>query len=731
MSDLDSDQPTQQLDLAQKSPSRLTSAWQSVRSTRVPNLVKLGLFGIVTLMVTVSMVAVSWTPRPDPLTAGHIARETYEAPFSTSYVSTIRTESLRQEAHDSVGNIVQTHDQSIRGEQVSEARTLLSNIEEIRDGPANEADQTTQVFDLVENVTRNEASQIVQLSDSSWDNVDAEVTRLIDTEMTAQIRTDEVTAVQEDLPQRVSARLTAGEQAVAVSFAELFIRPNVFIDDMATEATRQQAESEVDPVIVSVQAGQAIVRDGDIVSETDVESLQELGIFASSDDGWLRLGKSGLMAVLTVLLISYLYAFSKQVWEGRQLLLLGIVLLTPVLGARFILPNDAVEYMFPAALSAMLVAILLNFQLAMVISIVLAFYLGIVTDLSFELAVVYFIGAVFGAFVIHRAERTTTFIWAGAAVTASMFVVAVCFRLLSGPLDSGDTAVLLAQTGIAGALCASITFLSFSVLGSLFGITTHLQLLDLLRPNQPLLNRLAREAPGTYHHSIIVSNLAESAVSIVGGDALLTRVAVLYHDIGKLEHPTFFIENQANISNVHDQLDPRVSARVIFDHVTDGMSLAKKAHLPKPIVDIIQQHHGTTLVQYFYTKALSNGLNVSEVEFRYAGPKPQTKEAAVVMLADSVEAAVRSMAQSGRLFDQAEVGDRRSESERLREFVQSIIDERVTDGQLAECDLTLRDIDEIHTSFVQILEGIYHPRVEYPAAVKPASLDSTPAAVTG
>lgn len=731
MSELDSDQPTQQLETARHQPSRLKRVSQALRDVRFPNLAKLGLFTVLTLFVTVAMVAISWTPRPDPLSPGDIARETYKAPFSTSYVSTIRTENLRQEAHDNVGNIVQTHDESIRGQQVLEAEKLLSNIDEIRDGPATETDKITQVFELAENITRDDATRIVQLDRSSWETVTVELRRVIDSVMTEEIRTDEVAAVRDDLSLRVSARLTATEQAVTVSIAELYIRPNVFIDDRATEATRQEAAIAVDPVIVSVQSGQAIVRDGDIVSSTDVETLQELGIFASSNDGWARLGKSGLMAVLTLLLVGYLYAFSRQVWEGRQLILLAIVLLTPVLGARFILPNEDVQYMFPAAMSAMLVAILLNFQLAVVISIVLAFYLGIVTELSFELTAVYFIGAVVGAFVIYRAERTITFIWAGVAVAASTFAVALCFRSLAGPVSSGEVGALLAQTSIAGALGASVTFLSFSVLGSLFGITTHLQLLDLLRPNQPLLNRLAREAPGTYHHSIIVSNLAESAVTIVGGDALLARVSVLYHDIGKLEHPTFFIENQANLGNVHDQLDPRVSARVIFDHVSDGVVLAKKAHLPKPMIDIIQQHHGTTLVQYFYTKALSNGLNVSEEEFRYSGPRPQTKEAAIVMLADSVEAAVRSMAQSGRLFDRAEAGDRRSESQRLREFVQSIIDARVTDGQLSECDLTLRDIDEIRTAFVQILEGIYHPRVEYPAILKPSAIDPAPAPVTG
>lgn len=729
MTHFDSDQPTKQLEITRDTPSRLNDLRQRLPS--VPSVAKLALFGIVTLLVTVSSVAVGWTERADPLAAGDIAGETFKAPYSTSYVSTIRTEQLRQEAHDSVGNIVQTHDESIQGKQVADADRLIATIDEIRDGPGSDTGKIAQVDELSDDLNRDEATKIVRFDSAAWDDVSAEIPRLLNQSMSEQIRTDEVSAAREEMSMRVSARLTADEQASAVALARIYIRPNVFIDDRATEAKRLEASEAVDPVVVTIQAGQAIVRDGDIISDTDIEALQELGVFASSDDGWVRLGKSGLMAALTLVLVGYLYAFSRQVWESRQLVLLTIVLLTPVIGARFILPHDDVQYMFPAALSAMLVAILLNFQLAMVISIVLAFYLGIVTDLSFELSVVYFMGAIAGAFVIYRAERTMTFIWGGVAVTLSMFVVAICFQSLDGAVSSGDTFRLLAETGIAGALSASVTFLSFSVLGSLFGITTHLQLLDLLRPNQPLLNRLAREAPGTYHHSIIVSNLAESAVTIVGGDALLARVSVLYHDIGKLEHPTFFIENQANIGNVHDHLDPRVSARVIFDHVSDGVVMGKKARLPKPIIDIIQQHHGTTLVQYFYTKALSAGMDVTEGEFRYAGPRPQSKEAAIVMLADSVEAAVRSMAQSGRLFEQAEAGDRRSESERLREFVQSIIDERVTDGQLSECDLTLRDLDQIRTSFVQILEGIYHPRVEYPASSTPKSVDAVAAPASG
>ena len=291
----------------------------------------------------------------------------------------------------------------------------------------------------------------------------------------------------------------------------------------------------------------------------------------------------------------------------------------------------------------------------------------------------------------------------------------------------------LAQIGLMaafnGGITAVLTFGSFNFLGGLFGITTHLQLLELAHPNQPLLYKLAREAPGTYHHSIVVSNLAESAVELVGGDPLFTRVAVLYHDIGKTLRPTFFIENQANRDNVHDELDPQQSARIIIDHVTDGVRLAQRARLPTRIVDIIKQHHGTTQIRYFYNKAVSLGDDVREEDFCYPGPKPQTKEAGVIMLADSVEAAVRAAAQSGKLDFADEPGHigangvngssgarNGRQNSKLQQLVNQVIDDRVKSGQLNECDLTLRDIERTKATFVQVLDGIYHPRIEYPPA---------------
>jgi putative nucleotidyltransferase with HDIG domain len=256
----------------------------------------------------------------------------------------------------------------------------------------------------------------------------------------------------------------------------------------------------------------------------------------------------------------------------------------------------------------------------------------------------------------------------------------------------------------------------FAILGNVFGITTVFQLLELASPSQPLLRRLLVETPGTYHHSLMVGNLAERAAEAIGADPLLTRVAAYYHDIGKLANPLAFIENQSGGENIHDQLDPETSAQILKQHVVDGIDIAYKAKLPKSLIAFIPQHHGTAIMSYFYARA--KGLaaepyggpqtaegaraaaTVDQRKFRHAGPKPQSREAALIMLADGVEASVRSLASR--------------DEPAIRAMVARIIDERMSDGQFDECDLTLRDIEQIKEAFVQQLLGMYHQRVAYP-----------------
>lgn len=681
------------------------------------DVLRLAVFMIAISAVTTAAVFVNWTPGETALQPGDIAQETYKAEGDVSYVSEIRTEEARREAGSDVNNIVKSFDPEVREDALGDLRSFISSATEVRESDVPEAEKIEIVQSALPDLSEEEATLLVQVSPAAWDAISSQATQLVDETMSGELQSDGVETARLELQREVSSLLTTTQQDLAVAIASAFIRPNVFIDDEATQSKRQAAIDAVEPVVVSVKAGQAIVRDGDAITERDIEALEALGLLRSQLDSGESFGLAAMMIVLTVALTAYLFLFGEAVWRHRQLILVAIVILGPVIAARILLPHPDIQYMLPIAASAMLLAILVNVQFATVLAVFIALYMGVISELSFELTLLYFIAGLAGAVVIYRADRTIDFVWAGLAVAVSTFAVGLSISLVGGSLDGAAAGRILVETALAGALAASITFLSFSVLGSIFGILTNLQLHELAHPRQPLLQRLAQEAPGTYHHSIIVSNLAEAAAAAVDADPLFTRVAVLYHDIGKMEHPTFFIENQANIGNVHDGLDPHVSAQIIIDHTRDGVRLAKKHRLPESIVDVIAQHHGTTRVEFFYRKAQQANEDVDPADFTYPGPKPQNRESAIIMLADSVEAAVRSMAQSGRLFENAADGDRKSESERLIEFVHNIIRSRVDSGQLDDCQLTFRDLNTIESSFIQILEGIYHPRLEYPERV--------------
>ena len=708
---------------------RLTGRGLLSGALPLTGVARLALFTVALIVLSVASVAVDWGSGQIVVQEGDAADQTIKAPETVTFESELRTQEKRQAAYDDPANIALVNDTSVRPEQVAAIDTFLGRIEELRaDERMSEDAKVAAIGDLLDGLSDDDATELLELSDTAWERVRAESRRLVDVTLANRLQPEDVARTKEELSRRVSALLSSDEQSLAASIARPFVRANVFVDEEQTLRNRETAADAVEPVVVELLSGQAIIRDGDIVTVYDIEKLEQLGLLTQGPEASARLGKAGLMVIVSLVLVVYLYRFHRQIWQGRQLLLITIVVLGPILMGRIVLPHDEIQYMFPVAASAMLLAVLIEFQIAVAISALLALYLGVIADLSFELVVVYFLASAAGSFVIWRADRTITFVWAGLAVGVTTFATSICFAAANDSLESGAGAELLVEAVVNGALSSSLTFLSFSLLGSIFGITTHLQLLELAHPNQPLLYRLAREAPGTYHHSIVVSNLAESGVEIVGGDPLFARVAVLYHDIGKIVRPTFFIENQANLENPHDLLDARVSARVIIDHVVDGARLAKKARLPQPMIDIILQHHGTSLIRYFYVKSVEAGEDVTEDEFRYPGPKPQTKEAGVVMLADSIEATVRAAAVGGRLAS-AKDADREG-TESLTGIVDRIIAERLEDGQLNECDLTLREIELIRRTFVQILEGIYHPRVEYPSMpVKQApAAPATPAA---
>ncbi len=415
----------------------------------------------------------------------------------------------------------------------------------------------------------------------------------------------------------------------------------------------------------------------------------------------------GLMLLLSLYLLTRAPAVATS---PRFLLLVLAVLLLTVLAARITLRDDtsAWAYAFPLAAASMTIAALLDAQLALVMGLVLAFLVGSVVGQSFMLSLLYAVGASVGAMSMGRVDRLRRFGIVGLMVGLAALPLAGAFAFIQYPqgrdLNHLLTPCLAALAG--GELAAVLALSLYSFFGSLFGITTMLQLFDASRPNHPLLQRLLLEAPGTYHHSIVVAAMAERAAQNIGADSLLARVGAFYHDIGKVEHPQSFIENQFQGRNVHDSLSPVSSAKMLRYHISDGLRLANKHHLPARVRDCIAEHHGTLRMEYFYAKAVrlaaEQGLEPpNENRFRYFGPRPRSKETAILMLADGIEPMVRA-------------GQAGTTPEEMEQAIRLMCQDRLADGQFINCGLTTQDLDGIVQAFLSILRGMFHQRIPYP-----------------
>ncbi|MDO8612419.1 MAG: HDIG domain-containing protein [Dehalococcoidia bacterium] len=430
----------------------------------------------------------------------------------------------------------------------------------------------------------------------------------------------------------------------------------------------------------------------------------------------------------------HLYIFQpRELNTVLRLFMLALLIVVWVAAAKFFLaatlPDDDrlyLSYMLPVAASPMLIATLLEGSLAVAVAAVLAllttfvgYYLPDARESlsehpldALQMATTFLLGGLVGIFAVHRAERMNRYLVAGGVVTCVSFAVLVAFWLLSGDRSADDPLWMIFSTGLGGFLSAVVVVGASVILGLMFGITTRMQLMELAQMNHPLLRRLQEQAPGTFHHSVIVGNLAERAADLVGADSLLVRVGCYFHDIGKVVKPVYYIENQMQGENPHDKLTPSASAKLVADHVHAGQELARRHRVPVRVRAFIPEHHGTRLVTYFYRKAAIDDATTDPEKFRYPGPRPQSRETAIVMLADSVEAVVRS--------------SRDRSAERIDSLVDAVIAERVAEGQLDECDLTLRDLKTVGESFKTTLRGVYHPRIEYPA---PTAAERATAAV--
>lgn len=490
--------------------------------------------------------------------------------------------------------------------------------------------------------------------------------------------------------------------------AMLFV--NLVKDETKLSQLKEKVSKDVPPVII--QKGDLVIREGDIITAEDIQLLRELALIDNQGNRILMFFSLSMISLFLIGIgLLYIYHFNKKLLkQERQIYLLALVILTTLAVAKALSLSNvtALNYLIPLSFASIILTILLNPRTSWVMSTLLCFLMGIVVDFNLSYAIFYFISGTASIYCMINITQRKELIQRGLILSGVNFLAVITLSLLfrnKNILHVFGFAVTGAFNGILSTALAN-GFLPF--LEHLFGVTSALSLLELANPNLPLLKRLLLEAPGTYHHSIIVGNLAEAAADAIGADSLLVRVGAYYHDVGKLRRPYFFIENQIAQDNPHSKLSPNLSTLIITSHVRDGVELAKSYGVPESVIDLIEQHHGTDLVRYFYQRASEkiqeDKETLEESGFHYPGPKPQTKEAAVVMLADSVEAAARAMGNPS--------------SARLEAMVSQVIKERLESGELDEANLTLRDLNKVRTAFLKVLGGIFHHRIQYPEIAK-------------
>ncbi|MDZ7373829.1 MAG: HDIG domain-containing protein [candidate division KSB1 bacterium] len=500
---------------------------------------------------------------------------------------------------------------------------------------------------------------------------------------------------------------------VAYQLSLPFLRPNLIYQEAETQRRVEEAVRSVPRVKGMVLERERIIDSHERVTPEHLQKLRSMAeALAERQAGAGRLralvpsfGNILYVAAAMGLLLAYLALAQRHVLLARdKSLLVVIILLFPVGVSYFLISARLPAYLVPAAVSSMLLTIFFGSQTGFVGTVTLSLILGGMWGSDFSLAaLLLFTGSVAVAAVSR--VRTRSWVLNSVARLVAAYVVAVAALELTHFVSSHKLLVSWAQGIAAGFLAPVLTYGLVVVLEYAFDVTTDMTLLELSDLNHPLLRELAFRAPGTYHHSLMVGNLAEAAAEAIGANSLLARVGAYYHDIGKLDMPEYFIENQGTGKNPHDKLSPTMSALILANHIRQGIEKAREAGLPKEVIAFIPEHQGTQLMSYFYERARRSGEGrVDEQKFRYPGPKPQTKETAIVMLADAVEAAVRSLKQPTL--------------SRVRQTVNSIIQRRFNEGELDESPLTLRDLNKIADAFVQILTGLFHPRIEYPQVLE-------------
>jgi cyclic-di-AMP phosphodiesterase PgpH len=658
--------------------------------------------------LVVGLTVIIWTaflPALRGFSAGKPAPRTIVASQTVTVLDLETTAQLKQQVAQLVEPVYRPDEQALP-KATMDLESFFRQADRLRQAAAGPAGTAGAMEELKQSAPATASDQTLQYllttDAATYDLLQRQALGSLKTVYANPITSDSLEAGRENLRSITESLGGTPETArAAYEVAAGYIRPNQVLDEAQTSTRQKAAMDQVAPVTVTVHEGDTVVQKGDTITAQDLIVFKALGL-TGSRSGWEVWLGVFLLVLLEAAIFSRLLARFNRAGgfpNNMKLALVSLLLVTTVL-ARLLIIQPLSPYIIPVAALGMTVAVILNARSALLLVALTSLNIGLLTDLNMKYAIVALVVGALSLYLVSRVSQRAGLMGAGFA-TMGIAAFTIFSVELFNESSLGD-ALQQAAWGLAnGVLAGALTVLILLLLDTVFNLTTPLRLLELSNPAQPLLKRLLQVAPGTYNHSIQMGNLAEAAAEAIGANPLLARVGAYYHDVGKTVRPEYFVENQIYVDNPHNRLNPNLSKLAITAHVRDGERLARLYGLPQPVVDIIKQHHGTSVLAYFYHKALQSTKDaVYEESYRYEEQKPRSKEASIVMLADSVEAAARAMQNPTR--------------RKIQGMIQEIIKQKIEDGQLDESDLTQGDLHKISDSFDMSLRGLVGHRIAYP-----------------
>ncbi len=670
------------------------------------------------------------------LMAGNVRQETYElkefqiAPEAIRSLKTVedtvKTEEERDRAANEVTPVYQFSDDIAKNRQtiaqnifdhvITAKKDLEKNNKKVTDDIVNQVAEKLEPLKQEEkslDIDKETIKLLLREKAATLEDTQNEVVKTLQKELSKPLRTTDLTFAKYEIERqlRLASDIPERIEEPVISIARALAVETEILNEQLTESRKEEARAQVEPI--RILQGQVLVREGQVIDSEIYRQLELAGLL-QNQTAVKPLIAIGLF-IVSIMLFMYL-AFSKwredALLKKKSLSIAMVAYLLAVILMQFVSIIESefellIAFLFPTAFVAMIIRLLINERIALTMSIITSATAGIILQdgiasiIQMELVLYILFGSMTSIYLLGETARRSSIMKASLGVVLSNIVFISFYLLMTQSSYTWKELIFYGVAAIvSGVLSSSMTIGLLPFFESTFGILSDMKLIELSNPNHPLLKKILIEAPGTYHHSVMVANLADTACESIGANGLLARVGAYYHDIGKTVRPAYFIENQHGEKNPHDTLPPERSRDIIIAHAEDGAQLLEKHKMPSEIVDIARQHHGTSLLKFFLFKAKEEGQEVEEAAYRYAGPKPQTKEIAIISIADSVEAAVRSM--------------KDPTTEKISQLVQAIVSDKLQDGQFDECDLSMKELTVIQKTICETLNGIFHSRIEYP-----------------